>query len=148
MIQYEQGARFAQTVRDRAGGAAARQKDRAAERIGNVGGALDRAAEQLDSEEDRPLAETLHKAADSLRSLASSLADKDLASLQAQAEDAARNRPMLFLGAAFLGGLAAARFLRSEPPSQQQGEAAEPVPTGLEEPARTGEPAGGPQPPL
>ncbi|MFW6146206.1 MAG: hypothetical protein ACOC7R_02615 [Planctomycetota bacterium] len=138
MIQYEQGGRFARTVRDRAGGAADSQKNRAADKITDVGGALDRAAERLDSEEDRQLVLCMHKAADTLRSVASSLAEQDLASLRDQAEDAARTRPMLFLGAAFLGGLAAARFLRSEPPWREKAEVAEP--TGLEEPAETGEP--------
>ncbi len=166
MIQYEQGGQFARTFRDRAGGAADSQKSRAADKIGDVGSALDRAAERLDSEQDRQVAEIMHKAAESLRRLASSLAEKDLASLRAQAEDTARERPMLFLGAAFLGGLAAARLLRSEPPApqaEQEAEAeqygqerGEPVtawssPEGaavVEEPIETEPPAGGPQEPL
>ncbi|NLF31882.1 MAG: hypothetical protein GX591_13465 [Planctomycetes bacterium] len=175
MIQYEQGDRFAQMFRDRAGGVADRQKHRAADKIGDVGGALDRAAERLDSEEDRQFAQAMHKAADSLRNFASSLADRDLDSMRAQAADAARNHPVLFLGAAFIGGLAVARFLRSEPPQQRQqarpAEQAEPfAPADVEEPvgeaevvtawssseegtvvepAETTEPsAGGPQEPL
>ncbi|MFW5840688.1 MAG: hypothetical protein ACOCZE_08925 [Planctomycetota bacterium] len=114
-IKHE-SAKFADQVRHSAQRLAEKEKKRAAEKLDDVGQALNKAAGKLDSEDDDNLADYARSAADAVQNLAGTMRGKDLDELRSDLEDVARKRPEAFLGIAFAGGLALGRFLGSSKP--------------------------------
>ena len=117
---------LADTARERAAETAASRKDAAADRIGSVAGALRDAGDRLERDETG-FGRYAQTAAEQADRLAQYLRRSDVGGMVRDAETFARRHPELFLGAAFLGGMVAARFLKSTPPRQQA--APEPSPS-------------------
>jgi hypothetical protein len=109
----DEAVEFAREMRAKAIEVATEEKHRAAEKICEVGQALDRAADKLHEEEDRQMAGYAHRAAARLRDFSDELEHRDFSSLKDQVEDYARRRPAAVLAASFIGGVALSRFLKS-----------------------------------
>jgi hypothetical protein len=148
---WDQGAKLAHELRDRAGGLAEDGKNRAAQKIGDIGSALDKAAEKLHEEHEDRLGRYMTSAAEALRNASSSLEHKGLGEIRMDLEAAAKRRPEIFLSVALLGGLALGRFLRSSPPqSRPAGDVAPPTEPVMDVPTPSGqvdwkEPGPGPE---
>ena len=119
-------------MKEKAADLAAEQKARAAGKIKDLGESLDRAAEKLEDEDDRTFARIARGAAEQLQSFSQTLEGGDLSGLGDKAGNLARQRPAVFLGAAFLGGVALGQFLSSSTPSRRE---REPEHAGLAYPA-------------
>ncbi len=89
------------------------QKDKAAEKIGNVAEALRAAGEPL--AELGPLPDLAGRAADQIESIAEYVQSRTVGDIVHEVERFARREPAIFLGAAFGIGLLAGRFLKSSP---------------------------------
>lgn len=89
------------------------QKDKAAEKIGTVAGALRAAGEPL--AEIGPLPDLAGRAADQIESIAEYVQSRTVGDIVQEVERFARREPAIFLGAAFGVGLLAGRFLKSSP---------------------------------
>jgi hypothetical protein len=89
------------------------QKDKAAEKIGSVAGALRAAGEPL--AEIGPLPDLAGRAADQIESIAEYVQSRTVGDIVREVERFARREPAIFLGAAFGMGLLAGRFLKSSP---------------------------------
>ncbi|MGH8502803.1 MAG: hypothetical protein ACREVE_10120 [Gammaproteobacteria bacterium] len=89
------------------------QQQAAAGQLQGLAKALRKTAEQLDSQDQAPLARYAERAADGLDSLGGTLRDRDIGSLAAQVQDFARQQPGVFLGGAVAAGFLVARFLKS-----------------------------------
>jgi hypothetical protein len=89
------------------------QKDKAAEKIGSVAGALRAAGEPL--AEIGPLPDLAGRAADQIESIAEYVQSRTVGDIAREVERFARREPAIFLGAAFGIGLLAGRFLKSSP---------------------------------
>lgn len=100
-------------VKDKGEQFLSQQKQRAATSLQGIGTSIREAAEQL---QEGPLAnvgEYVNVAADVVADASQYLGEQDLTKLRADAEDAVRARPQLFLGGMFLAGLALARFMKA-----------------------------------
>ena len=96
------------------------RKLHAAEELATIGGAIRRAADTL---HDRGSSETAagyaNGMADYVDDAARYLGRADLSDLVADVQDVVRKQPAVFLGAMFLAGVAAARFIKAtEPPKR------------------------------
>jgi hypothetical protein len=100
-VQRQVGARFAAQV------------ERSAERVGGLSEALTAVGRELRSRDDDALASLTDRAADQVSRFAGYLRGKDLDEIVYEGEQFARRQPALFLGGAFLLGVAAARFLKA-----------------------------------
>lgn len=89
------------------------QKQAAAGQLQGLAGALRKTAEQLDSQDQKPVARYAERAAEGLDRLGDNLRDRDIDSLAAQVQDFARQQPGVFLGGAVAAGFLVARFLKS-----------------------------------
>jgi hypothetical protein len=89
------------------------QKKRVADRIGQYGSAVHRAAHNLEDEEDATIAYYAHRAADQLDHAAEYLRERDWPQLRRDAEGLARRHQDLFMGGLFLGGFVLARLLKA-----------------------------------
>lgn len=116
----DQARSKANEAKDQVGNLVGQQKTRAAERLSGVAGALRQAAGNLNEGEAAGIGRFAADAAGRIDRLAGYLRDRELGDLVGDAENLARRRPEIFLGATFLGGLLLARFLKStsERPSQ------------------------------
>ncbi|MBA2410066.1 MAG: hypothetical protein H0V62_09960 [Gammaproteobacteria bacterium] len=124
--QVKQQARdAAQQAKTQADSMLGEQQQAAAGQLQGVAKALRKTAEQLDSQDQGPVARYAERAADSLDSLGDKLRDRDIDSLAAQVQDFARQQPGVFLGGAVAAGFLVARFLKSsardESPSSAPG---------------------------
>ena len=88
------------------------QKDRAVSGLSSLVGALRDSGKQL-KEQDSGIASFTDGAANQLERLVEGLRTQDVRSIASDLGRFARRRPGVFVGAAFLAGLAAARFLKS-----------------------------------
>jgi hypothetical protein len=88
------------------------QKDRAVSGLSSLVGALRDSGKQL-KEQDSGIASFTDGAANQLERLVEGLRTHDVRSLATDLGRFARRRPGVFVGAAFVAGLAAARFLKS-----------------------------------
>jgi hypothetical protein len=88
------------------------QKDRAVSGLSSLVGALRDSGKQLKAE-DSGIASFTDGAANQLERLVEGLRTQDVRSMATGLGRFARRRPGVFVGAAFLAGLAAARFLKS-----------------------------------
>jgi len=91
-----------------------KQKERAAEGLGNVAQALRQTSEQLRSQSQQvPVDEYVSSAADQIERFSGYVRDKSVRDMVGGVEQFARRQPGLFLGGAFVLGLLGARFLKS-----------------------------------
>lgn len=100
-------------VRDRATEAVAQQKNRLAEEVSVFGLALHRAAETLESNDDKVAGQYAHKAADWIDGIANFLREKDVTAMTRTCGDFTRRHPEVVLGGLFLAGVSVARFLKA-----------------------------------
>ena len=97
---------------------AARQK--VADEVGSLGGALRKAARDL---EDGTIQEqAMSRVADGIADLSDNIATADLRQGVEELSGYARRQPIAFLGAAALLGFAGARFLKATAPAQDFGD--------------------------
>jgi cell division septum initiation protein DivIVA len=88
------------------------KKSAGADYIGNIAGAVHRAADEIDGEVPQA-AQYIHQAADRLEDVASAVRDRNVRDLVGEVENFARQQPMLFFGGTLLLGFAAIRFLKT-----------------------------------
>jgi hypothetical protein len=88
------------------------QKNRAADGLGGIAGAIRNAGNELRTENEA-LASYVDMASDQLRRFADQIREKGVADMLDDVQRFARRRPALFIGGAFLVGLGMARFLKS-----------------------------------
>ena len=88
-----------------------RGKEQAAEGITQVAETIRRVGMDMESEQPQ-IASVAQTAADQAERLANYLRDTDARELLDTVENAARRQPLIFLGGAFLLGLAASRFIK------------------------------------
>ncbi len=139
----------AHEVRDRAHSMANEQKDRAAGKLHDVSEALRSASDACKERQDDRMGHYAAVAADKVDEFSTTLRERDVNALVEKVEDFARRRPEVFLGTAFIGGLAMARFLRSSARHTHEAESAEPaplVPKTTVQPARVPPPSATPPP--
>jgi hypothetical protein len=89
-----------------------RGKDQAAQGIGQVAQSLRRVASEMEGQQPA-IASAGRTAAEQADRLATYLQQTDAREIVHTVEDAARRQPIIFMGGAFLLGLAAARFLKA-----------------------------------
>jgi len=107
-------------VKDMAQSAASSRQRAAARDLGDFADALRRAAHETDNaNEGATLTRVADGVAGGLERLSSRLQDRNLNSLLREAEDFARQQPLLFFGVALFAGFAATRFLKSTDPSHR-----------------------------
>lgn len=102
-------------VRDRANTQLNTQKDRATDEIGSVAKAVRRTTQELREGHHETVAEYVERAADQLELLSTRLKNKDMGELMRDAQRLAKRQPAIFIGTAFILGLAGARFMKSSP---------------------------------
>jgi len=91
------------------------QKTAAATGLTSLVGALRQSGRQLEGE-NATVASYVDAAAGQVERFVDGLRDRDLSRMMTDLEGFARRRPAVFLGSAFVLGVAAARFLKSAPP--------------------------------
>jgi len=89
------------------------QTDRAADQLGGVASALQKAADQLQAENNGTAAQVAVQAADRVERVADMLRHSSLDDIVGEVEGFARRQPELFIGGAFALGFLAARFVKS-----------------------------------
>jgi hypothetical protein len=99
-------------VKHQATAQAAAQKERAAESLAGVAEAVREAGDRL-RDQAPGVASYVDSAVNQIEELSTTLREKDPEEFLYDLEDLARRRPALFIGGAFLLGLAVARFLKS-----------------------------------
>jgi hypothetical protein len=114
------GSSLADAARERVAEAASSKKEAAAEKIDTVAEVLHDAGQRL--QEDMGIGRYAESAARQVDHLAHYLRRSDFGGMVRDAETFARRHPELFLGLAFLGGMVAARFLKSAPPAPERAE--------------------------
>jgi hypothetical protein len=99
----------------------AEQKDAAASSLGNLAGALRRAAHESGGGGEAPATRAVEWAADGLDRISATLRSNDLDGMVRQVQSFARNQPVAFFFAAAAAGFLATRFLKAgaEPQSRQ-----------------------------
>jgi hypothetical protein len=88
-------------------------RERAAERVRRLGGAIRNAGQDLRDQDDAFVAKYADVISDKIERTAEYIGSLEPRTLVDDATQLARQRPALFFGGAFLLGLAAARFLKS-----------------------------------
>ncbi|MGF1472260.1 MAG: hypothetical protein ACFB50_11035 [Rubrobacteraceae bacterium] len=109
----EKAAEVASQGREKAKGQISTQKERASGELQGVARALRSTGEQLREEDQASIGRYADQAAEQFERFAEYLGEKDSEQLLRDVEDFARSRPAVFLGGAFVFGVAAARFLKS-----------------------------------
>jgi hypothetical protein len=108
-------------IRDTAAAQLNSQKDKATQGLGTVASAVRESTQNLRSQQHDVAARYVEQAADQIERFSSRLREKDVMELLSDAQQLARRRPALFVGAAFALGLIGARFLKSSAPYSDQG---------------------------
>jgi hypothetical protein len=107
------GAGLMDRVRESATSQLGAQKDRATDGLGSVAQAVRQSTQQLRDQQHETIAQYVEQAADQLERFATRLKDQNVGDLARQAQDLARRRPAVFIGAAFALGVLGARFIKS-----------------------------------
>jgi hypothetical protein len=95
--------------------------DQAVDGIESVASSIRRVSADMETEQPQ-MAELASTAADQAEAVARYLRETDVRQLIGTVEDFARRQPLVFLGGAFLVGVAASRFVKAAAgPNQQQG---------------------------
>lgn len=114
-----EAVKFASDVADKATQSAQRQlaggKDRAAETIEHLAGALRQTGEQLGTKDMPMVNDYLGRVATQAESLADYLKKNSFGNVVGDLERFARREPFLFMGSALVAGLLGGRFLKSSP---------------------------------
>ncbi|WP_185856233.1 hypothetical protein [Vreelandella populi] len=90
-----------------------RQRDTAAEQTNKFTNAINKMADEFDSQEQPYFSQQARKLADTADRFSNKLRDKDLKSLCQEAQSYSRREPALFFGGAIAAGFLLTRFLRS-----------------------------------
>jgi hypothetical protein len=106
-------------VKESAAAQLSNQKERATEGLGSIATAVRQSSQPLRNNKQDMIAEYVEKAADQLEQFSTRLRERDVNDLMDDAQQFARRRPALFVGAAFVAGVAAARFLKSSSEHRQ-----------------------------
>jgi hypothetical protein len=114
---------FVNSVREQAGAQLTTQKDRATDNIGAVARAIKGTGRELRDQQYEGIANYVEQAADRLEQWSTTMRNKDAGELLRDTQNAARQRPIAFIGAAFALGLLTARFLKSSQPANGAGSA-------------------------
>lgn len=115
----DQTVKAAEQARDHVQDVVSQQKDQAAGHLGSLAGALREAGHKLNEDEQSGgFGRYTDQAADQVERLSNYLRDSDLTGFVRDGESFARRRPEVFLGGAFLAGLALARFLKASSPDR------------------------------
>lgn len=88
------------------------QKNRAADGLGGIANVIRNAGNELRNENEA-LASYVDMASDQMRRFANHIRERGVADMMDDLNHFARRRPALFIGGAFLAGMAVARFLKS-----------------------------------
>ena len=118
-----EAVQFATDIADKATKSTQRQfatgKERAADTIGHLAGALRHTGEQLGTG-DMPLVnDYLERAANQAEGFADYLKKTSFGDVVGDLEKLARRQPLLFVGSALVVGLLGGRFLKSSPPPER-----------------------------
>ena len=100
-------------IRDSATAQLNSQKAKATEGLGTVASAVRESTQNLRNQQHDVAARYVEQAADQIERFSQRLRDKDVMELLSDAQQLARRRPALFVGAAFALGVLGARFLKS-----------------------------------
>jgi ElaB/YqjD/DUF883 family membrane-anchored ribosome-binding protein len=100
-------------VRDTATSQLSSQKDRATDGLGSLARAVRQSTQSLRDHQQDTVAQYVEQAADRIEQFSSRLRDRDLGDLMRDADRFARRQPAIFIGAAFVVGVLAARFVKS-----------------------------------
>lgn len=100
-------------VKETASAQLSSQKNRATDGLGSIASAVRETSRPLREKKQDAIAEYVEKAADQLEQFSTRLRERDVNELVNDAQQFARRRPAVFIGGAFLVGVAAARFLKS-----------------------------------
>lgn len=109
-----QGEEVLQTAKSQAEQFAAQRRDNAAAYARDLSEALQAACSKLEERGRGGAAHLIRKAADRLTSVGDRVQGQDIGQVLRTVEDFARQRPMMFLGAAFLTSYALIRLLGGE----------------------------------
>lgn len=110
-----EGKHQAEKAKDQIRSLAETGKDRVAEKLDHVARALRTTGESLRDEDDAELSQYADVASDSVERVARYLKEHETVDLAEGIERIARQQPLLFLGGAFVAGLAIGRFFKSQP---------------------------------
>lgn len=116
------------------------QKHAAASQVEGFAQALRKAAEELNAQDQSPVAGYVQRAAEGLDRLGGALREGNMDNLAAQVQDYARRQPGVFLGGAVVAGFLLARFLKSSSPSAHIGAGAQGEPQSDTTPDSIGTP--------
>jgi len=100
-------------VRETATSQLSSQKDRATDGLGSLARAVRQSTQSLRDNQQDTVAQYVEQAADRIEQFSSQLRDRDLGELMREADRFARRQPAIFIGAAFMLGVLAARFFKS-----------------------------------
>ena len=100
-------------VKQRANAEMDSQKSRATDTLGVIANAVRGTTTQLRNDQHDVVAQYIETAANQLDRVSTTLRNKDVNTLMADARQLARRQPALFIGGSFVLGLLAARFLKS-----------------------------------
>ncbi len=109
----QKASEYAEQGREKAKGQISTQKEWASGELQGISQALQQTGDQLREQDQDSIGQYADQAADQVGRLSNFLNEKDSEELITEVEDFARNKPAVFLGAAFVVGAAAARFLKS-----------------------------------
>lgn len=109
----QKASEAAEQGREKTAGQLDTQKERAAGQIEGISRALRQTGEQLREQDQGSIGNYADQGAEQAERLANFLQEKEGEELIREVEDFARNRTAVFLGGAFVVGVAAARFLKS-----------------------------------
>ena len=109
----ENGNGIVDRIRESAAAQLNSQKEKATDGLGTVASAVRESTLSLRSQQHDVAARFVEQAADQIERFSQRLRDKDVTQLLNDAQQLARRRPALFVGAAFALGVLGARFLKS-----------------------------------
>ncbi len=110
-------SQMAGDARDQVEAAATHQKSRGADYIGAIAGAMNRSANEFESEVPQA-AHYIRQASEQISGFADTVRQRDVRELLGDVQDFARRQPTLFFGGAVILGFAALRFLKSATPAE------------------------------
>jgi hypothetical protein len=108
-------------IRDTAAAQLNSQKDKATQGLGTVASAVRESTQNLRNQQHDVAARYVEQAADQIERISTRLREKDVVELLSDAQQLARRRPALFVGAAFAIGVIGARFLKSSAENDDSG---------------------------
>lgn len=109
----QRASEYAERGREQARGQIATQKERVSGELQGIARALRTTGDQLKEQDQGSVGRYAEQAAERVGRLSDYLSEKDSEQLIGEVEDFARQKPAVFLGGAFVLGVAAARFLKS-----------------------------------